>query len=53
MSGPSRILVGTAGWSIPRASQSRFSAVGTHLQRYACGLDCAEINSSFYGPTQR
>lgn len=42
--------MGTAGWSIPRASQSRFTAIGTHLQRYAGGLDCVEINSSFYRP---
>ena len=42
--------VGTAGWSIPRASAFRFEAPGTHLERYARSLRCAEINSSFYRP---
>ena len=42
------IRVGTAGWSIPRASARRFDAAGTHLQRYSRRLGCAEINSSFY-----
>jgi uncharacterized protein YecE (DUF72 family) len=42
------IRVGTAGWSIPRASAFRFNSTGTHLQRYARGFRCAEINSSFY-----
>jgi len=41
---------GTAGWSIPRASASRFDGSGTHLERYARSLRCAEINSSFYRP---
>ncbi len=44
------IRVGTAGWSIPRASASRFDAAGTHLMRYSMRLRCAEINSSFYRP---
>ncbi len=44
------IRVGTAGWSIPRASAFRFPAPGTHLERYARLLRCAEINSSFYRP---
>ena len=44
------IRVGTAGWSIPRASAPRFAAPGTHLERYARSLRCAEINSSFYRP---
>jgi uncharacterized protein YecE (DUF72 family) len=44
------VRVGTAGWSIPRASAFRFQASGTHLQRYAQSLDCVEINSSFYRP---
>ena len=42
--------MGTAGWSIPRASAYRFGSQGTHLQRYARSLRCAEINSSFYRP---
>ena len=40
--------IGTAGWSIPRASAARFDVAGTHLQRYSLRLRCAEINSSFY-----
>ena len=44
------VRIGTAGWSIPRASARRFDAVGTHLQRYARRFRCAEINSSFYRP---
>lgn len=42
------IRIGTAGWSIPRASSDRFPGTGTHLQRYARILQCAEINSSFH-----
>ena len=45
-----RVFVGTAGWNIPRASAQRFDGDGTHLQRYARVLHCAEINSSFYRP---
>jgi uncharacterized protein YecE (DUF72 family) len=44
------IRVGTAGWSIPRATASRFDSAGTHLERYSRRLDCAEINSSFHRP---
>jgi uncharacterized protein YecE (DUF72 family) len=46
--GVDRIRVGTAGWSIPRASQQRFAGPGTHLRRYASVLSCVEINSSFH-----
>ena len=42
------IFVGTSGWSIPRALTSEFPGAGTHLERYAKVLPCAEINSSFY-----
>jgi uncharacterized protein YecE (DUF72 family) len=45
-----RILIGTAGWTIPRESAPRFARTGTHLQRYAGELSCVEINSSFYRP---
>ena len=45
---PRRILIGTAGWSIPRTSAHRFAGGGSHLERYASLLGCAEINSSFY-----
>ena len=44
------IRVGTAGWSIPRATASLFGSAGTHLERYSRRLDCAEINSSFHRP---
>lgn len=44
------IRVGTAGWSIPRASAHRFDTAGTHLQRYARWFRAAEINSSFHRP---
>lgn len=47
---PRRIFVGTAGWSIPRASTGRCPAEGTHLQRYSRVFNCAEINSSFHRP---
>ncbi len=54
----SPIYIGTAGWSLPRASQHRFAsaaddAADTHLTRYARHLPAAEINSSFYRPHQR
>ena len=44
------IRVGTAGWSIPRATSSRFDSAGTHLKRYSRRLNCAEVNSSFHRP---
>jgi uncharacterized protein YecE (DUF72 family) len=47
---PRRVYVGTAGWSIPRASADRFACEGTHLERYGRVLECAEINSSFHRP---
>jgi uncharacterized protein YecE (DUF72 family) len=46
----SRIRIGTAGWSIPRASAHRFDATGTHLERYARRFPSVEINSCFYRP---
>ena len=46
--GASRIYIGTAGWSVPRASAHRFSVGGTHLERYARAFNATEINSSFY-----
>lgn len=47
---PSKIYVGTAGWSIPRAEQRRFPAGGSHLARYAQALPAVEINSTFHRP---
>ena len=43
-----RIYVGTAGWSMPRASAIRPPSEGTHLQRYARVFPGAEINTSFH-----
>jgi len=42
-----RIYMGTAGWSVPRASVHLCPCEGTHLQRYARVFPCVEINSSF------
>jgi uncharacterized protein YecE (DUF72 family) len=47
---PSRIYVGTAGWSIPRAEQARFPAGESHLARYSQVLPAVEINSTFHRP---
>jgi uncharacterized protein YecE (DUF72 family) len=47
---PSRIHVGTAGWSIPRAQRRRFPAAKSNLARYAQVLPAVEINSTFYRP---
>lgn len=45
---PSKTHIGTAGWSIPRAQQSRFPAGESHLARYANVLPAVEVNSTFY-----
>ena len=47
------IRIGTAGWSIARAAASEFPGIGSHLERYARVLPCAEINSSFHRPHAR
>ncbi len=47
---PRRVFIGTAGWSIPRASAHRVADEATHLHRYARVFGCAEINSSFHRP---
>jgi uncharacterized protein YecE (DUF72 family) len=47
---PSKIHVGTAGWSIPRAEQSHFPPGESHLARYAEVLPAVEINSTFHRP---
>jgi uncharacterized protein YecE (DUF72 family) len=44
------IRIGTAGWSIPKNAAEQFGGAGSHLERYARVLHCAEINSSFYRP---
>src|SRR5688572_30487474 len=45
---PSRLYLGTAGWSIPGADQHRFPPGSSHLARYAQVLPAVEINSTFY-----
>jgi uncharacterized protein YecE (DUF72 family) len=47
---PGTLLIGTAGWSLPREAQSRFPGEGTHLERYARVFRCVEINSTFHRP---
>jgi uncharacterized protein YecE (DUF72 family) len=47
------MLVGTAGWSIPRQQAHLFDAGASMLARYATRFDLAEVNSSFYRPHQR
>lgn len=42
------ILIGTAGWSLPRAEQNHFPPAGSHLERYASRFAAVEINSSFH-----
>lgn len=44
----SRIYIGTAGWSIPRAEKGSFPAGESVLARYAQVLPAVEINSTFY-----
>ncbi|WP_285415847.1 DUF72 domain-containing protein [Pseudomonas sp. efr-133-TYG-5] len=51
MSCPS-IVIGCAGWSLPREHWPAFPVQGTHLQRYAAQFNGVEINSSFYRPHQ-
>lgn len=51
--GAGRILVGTAGWSIPRDYAARLPGPGTHLERYGRVLPGVEIDSSFYRPHRR
>ncbi len=34
-----RRLLGTAGWSVPRAGAAAVPGEGTHLQRYGCVFD--------------
>lgn len=49
MKQPSKsILIGTAGWSLPRVEQPHFPSVGSHLERYASRFAAVEINSSFH-----
>ena len=52
------ILVGTAGWTIPKQHRALFPAAMedakvSHLELYASRLRCVEINSSFHRPHRR
>ncbi|HEX2547330.1 MAG TPA: DUF72 domain-containing protein [Ramlibacter sp.] len=47
------ILVGTAGWALPREVQEHFAPGDSHLARYASRFGLAEINSSFHRPHKR
>jgi uncharacterized protein YecE (DUF72 family) len=47
------ILVGCAGWSLPRAVQDAFGQGAGHLARYATRFAATEINSSFHRPHRR
>jgi len=45
-------FIGCAGTGIPREAAGDFPGPGSHLERYARVLTCAEINTSFYRPHQ-
>ena len=47
------IFIGCAGWALRRDQAQGFPGAGTHLTRYARGLPCMEINSTFYKPYRR
>jgi uncharacterized protein YecE (DUF72 family) len=44
------VIIGTAGWSIPRKDAPAFPAEGTALQRYSQVFRGVEVNSSFHRP---
>lgn len=44
------VLVGCAGWGLPRELWPRFPTPGSQLERYAARLPAVEVNSSFYHP---
>jgi uncharacterized protein YecE (DUF72 family) len=53
-----KLLVGTAGWTVPKQHLALFSALDegakrSHLERYASRLCCTEVNSSFHRPHRR
>jgi uncharacterized protein YecE (DUF72 family) len=49
----SRLLLGTAGWSVPSSCRARIGSEGSHLERYARALTAVEIDTSFYRPHRR
>lgn len=44
------LLIGTAGWAVPKAVRDAFPPEGTQLERYASRFPCVEINSSTHRP---
>ncbi|HEX8311929.1 MAG TPA: DUF72 domain-containing protein [Chthoniobacteraceae bacterium] len=46
-------LIGTAGWSLPKAEHGHFPGTGSHLERYAAVFHAVEINSSFHRSHKR
>lgn len=42
-----RILIGTAGWAIPRQEADHFPSEGSGLTRYASVFSAVEVNSTF------
>ncbi len=42
------VLVGCAGWALPRIARERFPSEGSLLQCYAAKFPVVEVNSSFY-----
>lgn len=44
------LLLGTAGWTLPRESIAAFPGEGSHLERYSRVLPGVEINSTFHRP---
>jgi uncharacterized protein YecE (DUF72 family) len=47
------IRIGTAGWTLPKQHTEHFPNEGSHLERYARGFNCVEVNSSFHRPHQQ
>lgn len=46
--GVSKLIIGTAGWSIGRESASHFTSEGSGLERYASLFSVVEIDTTFY-----
>jgi uncharacterized protein YecE (DUF72 family) len=47
------LVIGTAGWSVPRDIADQFAPEGSSLSRYAHRFPVAEVNSSFHRPHRR
>jgi uncharacterized protein YecE (DUF72 family) len=48
-----RLLLGTAGWSVPLSCRERVAGDGSHLARYGQALKAVEIDTSFHRPHRR